>query len=40
MMGEAVARLLRPMGPCLLVLEDLHWADAETVAVSTTSPTR
>ena len=33
MMGEAIARLLRPMGPCLLVLEDLHWADAETVAV-------
>ena len=33
MMGEAVVRLLRPMGPCLLVLEDLHWADAETVAV-------
>ena len=33
MMGEAVVRLLRPMGACLLVLEDLHWADAETVAV-------
>ncbi|MEJ2887286.1 AAA family ATPase [Actinomycetospora aeridis] len=32
-MGEAVVRLLRPDGPCVILLEDLHWADAETVAV-------
>jgi hypothetical protein len=34
--GEGVLRLLRLLaGPtaCLLVLEDLHWADAETLAV-------
>src|SRR5215472_13026700 len=34
--GEAVLRLLRVLHPdrgCLLVLEDLHWADAETLAL-------
>jgi DNA-binding CsgD family transcriptional regulator len=34
--GEAVLRLLRVLGDnrgCLLVLEDLHWADADTLAV-------
>jgi len=34
--GEAVLRLLRVLYPdrgCLLVLEDLHWADAETLAL-------
>ncbi len=34
--GEAVLRLLRSMAGgrgCLLLLEDLHWADAETLAV-------
>jgi predicted ATPase len=34
--GEAVLRLLRVLGRdegCLLVLEDLHWADADTLAV-------
>ncbi|HVL82733.1 MAG TPA: AAA family ATPase [Pseudonocardia sp.] len=35
LLGEAVLRLLRRHGNgrgCLLVLEDLHWADAETLA--------
>jgi DNA-binding CsgD family transcriptional regulator len=35
-LGEAVLRLLRTMAPdrgCLLVLEDLHWADRETLAL-------
>jgi hypothetical protein len=33
--GEGVLRLLRALAPdgCLLVLEDLHWADGETLAV-------
>ena len=39
LVGEAVLRLLRVLGGtgrragCLLVLEDLHWSDAETLAV-------
>ena len=36
LIGEAVVRLLRVLGGtrgCLLVLADLHWADAETLAV-------
>ena len=36
LLGEAVVRLLRRHGAgqgCLLVLEDLHWADPETLAV-------
>ena len=36
MLGEAVLRLLDALAGrtgCLLVLEDLHWADAETLAV-------
>ena len=36
LVGEAVVRLLRVLGgaaECLLVLEDLHWADPETLAV-------
>ena len=36
LIGEAVVRLLRVLGGaagCLLVLEDLHWADPETLAV-------
>ncbi|HWN28829.1 MAG TPA: AAA family ATPase, partial [Actinomycetospora sp.] len=33
LMGEAALRLLRTLGGCVLVLEDLHWADAETLAV-------
>jgi predicted ATPase len=35
-LGEAVLRLLRALAPdtgCLLVLEDLHWADRETLAL-------
>jgi DNA-binding CsgD family transcriptional regulator len=35
-LGEAVLRLLRVLAPdagCLLVLEDLHWADGETLAL-------
>jgi len=35
-LGEAVLRLLRLQSPatgCLLVLEDLHWADSETLAL-------
>ena len=35
-LGEAVLRLLRALSPdtgCLLVLEDLHWADRETLAL-------
>ena len=35
-LGEAVLRLLRalaPQGCCVLVLEDLHWADRETLAL-------
>jgi len=35
-LGEAVLRLLRVLSPaagCLLVLEDLHWADLETLAL-------
>ncbi|HEY2692872.1 MAG TPA: AAA family ATPase [Streptosporangiaceae bacterium] len=35
-LGEAVLRLLRVLSPdagCLLVLEDLHWADTETLAL-------
>ena len=37
-LGEAVARFLAAVGlghPCLLVLEDLHWADADSLAVVT-----
>lgn len=36
LLGEAVVRLLRVLGAgkgCLLVIEDLHWADPETLAV-------
>ena len=36
LLGEAVLRVLRRHGNgngCLLVLEDLHWADAETLSV-------
>ncbi len=36
-LGEAVLRLARVLGRrrgCLLVLEDLHWADPETLAVT------
>jgi AAA ATPase domain len=36
LVGEAVVRLLRVLGRdtgCVLVLEDLHWADPETLAV-------
>lgn len=33
LVGEAVLRLARRLGPALLVLEDLQWADPETVAV-------
>ncbi len=35
MVGEAIIRLLRTVGSlgCLLVLEDLHWADPETLGV-------
>lgn len=33
LLGEAVLRLARLGGPSLLLLEDLHWADAETLAV-------
>jgi DNA-binding NarL/FixJ family response regulator len=36
LLGEAVVRLLADVGSgrgCVLVLEDLHWADAETIAV-------
>ena len=35
-LGEAVLRLLRVLSPragCVLVLEDLHWADQETLAL-------
>ena len=35
-LGEAVIQLLRALGPeagCLLILEDLHWADGETLAL-------
>ncbi|MFC5138659.1 ATP-binding protein [Actinomycetospora rhizophila] len=32
-MGEAVLRLLRSGGAAVLALEDLHWADTETLAV-------
>ena len=35
-LGEAVLRLLATLGEgagCMLVLEDLHWADAETIEV-------
>ena len=35
-LGEAVLRLLRALAPragCVLVLEDLHWADRETLAL-------
>jgi len=35
-LGEAVLRLLRALSPragCLLVLEDLHWADQETLTL-------
>ncbi|MGH3897330.1 MAG: ATP-binding protein, partial [Pseudonocardiaceae bacterium] len=37
LLGEAVLRLARVVGRrrgCLLVLEDLHWADPETLAVT------
>ncbi len=35
LLGEALLRLLRAMAPqgCLVVLEDVHWADPETLAV-------
>ena len=35
-LGEAVLRLLRALAPqagCVIVLEDLHWADRETLAL-------
>ena len=34
-LGEAVVRVLDALvgGPCLLVLDDLHWADADTLAL-------
>ncbi len=34
-LGEAVLRLMRAVAPggCLFVVEDLHWADAETMSV-------
>src|ERR687890_342352 len=34
-LGEAVIRLLDALvgGPCLVVLEDVHWADADTLAL-------
>ena len=32
-LAEAVVVLLRAAGPALLVLDDLHWADADTVAL-------
>jgi DNA-binding CsgD family transcriptional regulator len=35
-LGDALLRLLRSFGPaagCLLILEDLHWADRETLAL-------
>ena len=35
-LGEGLLRLLRALGGsagCLLVLEDLHWADADSVAL-------
>jgi DNA-binding CsgD family transcriptional regulator len=34
-LGEAVVRVLTALvgGPCLLVLEDLHWVDADTLAL-------
>ena len=35
-LGEAVLRLLRALAPpagCVLILEDLHWADRETLAL-------
>ena len=35
MLGEGVLRLLTTVAPdgCLVVLEDLHWADGESLAV-------
>lgn len=36
LLGEAIVRLLAVLSvaePCVLVLEDLHWADSETLAV-------
>jgi tetratricopeptide (TPR) repeat protein len=36
LLGEAILRLLRVLGAChgcLIALEDLHWADADTLAV-------
>ena len=35
LLGEALLRLLRAMAPqgCVVVLEDVHWADPETLAV-------
>lgn len=36
LLGEAIVRVLAILsadGPCVLVLEDLHWADDETLAV-------
>lgn len=33
LLGEAVLRLLRVNGPSVLVIEDLHWSDAETLDV-------
>jgi DNA-binding CsgD family transcriptional regulator len=33
LVGEAVVRVLGGTAGCLLVLEDLHWADPETLAV-------
>lgn len=36
LMGEAILRILHVLGAdrgCLLILEDLHWADADTLAI-------
>ena len=35
LLGEAIVRFLRALAPpgCILILEDVHWADPETLAV-------